>query len=230
MLPSYENWHDHQELGFEGPDLANKQHKEILAQVLEIKAESICNLGDGRFSVQSVTDSLCMYSVELGAKSCDCLDWPRIQLCKHVAAAAHYFRDSNLQIEATTYIPKTVPPIRGSSLGVQSDGSAASIVENVIAVSRAFLDDSMPLSPATVRSLQLVESHLTAVVRVSQSAESPLLDKVPILPNQGTWAQTAEQMGAMHKQRRPRPTTSSSPPPPPCNRTYWGTQLQEIVC
>jgi hypothetical protein len=158
MLPSYENQHNHQELGFEGPDLADKQHKEILTQVPEIKAESICNLGNVQFSIQSVTDSLCMYSVELGAKSCDCPDWPRVQLCKHVAATTHYFRDSNLQIEATTYIPKTVPSIQESSLGAQSDGSTASIVENVIVISRAFLDDGTPLSPMTVRSLQLVES------------------------------------------------------------------------
>lgn len=65
-------------------------------------------------------------------------------------------------------------------------------MENVIAVSKAFLDDGVPSSPATVRSLQLVESHLTAIVRNSQSSADPLPDKDVIPPNQGTWAETAK--------------------------------------
>ena len=106
-------------------------------------------------------------------------------------------------------------PIREVSLGAQSDGSSAtSIVENVIAVSKAFLDDGVPSSPVTVRSLQLVESHLTAVVRNSQSSADPLPNKDAILPNQGTWAETAEQMGVTCKRKRPHPTTASSPDPP----------------
>jgi hypothetical protein len=226
MLPSYENLHDRQELGFEGPDLANKRHKEILTRMPEIKAESICNLGDGKFSVQSVTHSSHTYSVELGAKSCDCPDWPRVQLCKHVAAVAHYFGNG---IEAMTHTRETVRPIRESSMGAQSDGSnAASIVENVIAVSRAFLDDGTPSSPGTVRSLQLVESHLTAIVQNSQSAEDPLPEKVVIPPNQGTWAETAKRMGAMRKQKRPHPTTSSSPDPPPATELIGALNRKKL--
>lgn len=213
LLPSYANRHDRQELGFDGPDLANKRRQEILARTPEIKAESIRNLGDDQFSVQSAMHSSRLYSVELGAQSCDCPDWPRVQFCKHVAAVAHHFGNSDQQIEA---ISQTVKPIREVSLGAQSDGSSAtSIVENVIAVSKAFLDDGVPSSPATVRSLQLVESHLTAVVRNSQSSADPLPDKDIIPPNQGTWAKTAERMGATRKRKRPRPTTVSSPDPPP---------------
>lgn len=213
LLPSYANRHDRQELGFDGPDLANKRRQEILTRTPEIKAESIRNLGDDQFSIQSATHSSRLYSMELGAQSCDCPDWPRVQFCKHVAAVAHHFGNSDQQIEA---ISQTVKPIREVSLGAQSDGSSAtSIVENVIAVSKAFLDDGVPSSPATVRSLQLVESHLTAVVWNSQSSADPLPDKDIIPPNQGTWAETAERMGATRKRKRPRPTTASSPDPPP---------------
>ena len=217
MLPSYENRHNRQKLGFDGPDLANKRRTEILVRAPELKVESICNLGDDQFSVQSVTHSPRTYSVELRAQSCNCPDWPRVQLCKHVAAVAHYF-GGNQQIDAKIETLKTVKPNwdREGSLGAQSDGSsAASIVENVIAVSRAYLDDGAPSSPATVRSLQMVESHLSAIVRTSQP-ESPLPDKVVLPPNQGTnWAETAQRMGATRKRRRPHPTTTSSPDPPP---------------
>ena len=66
LLPSYANRHDRQELGFDGPDLANKQRQEILARTPEIKAESIRNLGDDQFSVQSAMHSSRLYSMELG--------------------------------------------------------------------------------------------------------------------------------------------------------------------
>ena len=161
MLPSYENCHNRQKLGFDSPDLANKWHTEILTCTLELQVKSICNLGDDQFSVQSVTHSTHTYSMELRAQSCNCPDWPRVQLCKHIAAIAHYF-SGNQQIVLKSIEPK---PDREGSLGAQSNGSsAASIVENVIAVSRAYLDDGAPSSPATVRSLQLVESHLSAIV------------------------------------------------------------------
>ena len=218
MLPSYENKHDRQVLGLEGDNLGTKRRKEILARMPEINAESIQDLGDDKFSVQSSTDSSRTYSVELGLQSCDCPDWPRIRLCKHLAAAAHYFGNGDLQIEPA---PKTAQPIREGSLGAQSDaGSAASIVENVIAVSRAFLNDGAPSSPATVRSLQMVESHLTAVVHISRSQEDPLPDKENLPPNQDTWAETAERMGAKRKRRSP--PTGSSPEPPPSARELIG--------
>ena len=60
----------------------------------------------------------------------------------------------------------------------------------------------------------MVETHLTAVVQNSRSSESPLPDKEDIPPNQGTWAETAERMGAKQQRKRHRPTTTTSPKPP----------------
>ena len=96
-------------------------------------------------------------------------------------------------VDAAT--PKMAQPTGGPDAG--SDASAASILENVISVSRAFLSDCVPSSPGTVHSLHIVESHLTAVIQHSHSLESPLPDKEAIPPNQhNTWAETAERMGA----------------------------------
>jgi len=105
MLPSYAIQHVHQELGFKGLNLASKRHKELLVQTLEMNAKSICKLGDNQFNVQS-TQAACMYLVKLGTWSCDCPDWPRVQLCKHVTAIAHFFRNSDQKIELD--VPKTV--------------------------------------------------------------------------------------------------------------------------
>ena len=58
MLPYYETRHNSQELGFDGSNLAQKRHKEILARPLEVPAESIRTQGDSDcYYVQSVTET-----------------------------------------------------------------------------------------------------------------------------------------------------------------------------
>ena len=181
----------------------------------EMNAKSVCDLGDDQFYMQSVTHSLCRYLVRLGTQSCDCTDWPRVQLCKHVTAIAHFFGNGDQQMGAVVdTVPETVQPIWESLVGDQSDTSAKSILENVIAISRELLNDGAPSSPEMVRNLQMVETHLTAVVHNSRSSESPLLEKDAIPPNQGTWTKTTERMGAKRQWRRPCPTIASSPEPP----------------
>ncbi len=158
-----------------------------------MNAKSICDLGDDQFYMQSVTHSLRRYLVGLGTQSCDCADWPRVWLCKHITTVAHFFGNGDQQMGAVIdTVPETAQPIRESSVGDQSDMSAKSILENVIAVSRELLNDGAPSSPETVRNLQMVETHLTAVVHNSRSSESPLPEKDAIPPNQGTWTETAE--------------------------------------
>ena len=83
---------------------------------------------------------------------------------------------------------------------VHSDTTAASILENVLSVSKEFLSNSVPSSLGTVSSLHLVEAHLSVVVQSSCSSESLLPDKEVIPPNQHTWTKTAQQMGAQLSQ------------------------------
>ncbi len=148
MIPSYAIQHVRQELGFEGLNLAGKHRKEILARTPEINAESICDLGDDQFNVQSITDSTRTYLVNLSTQSCGCPDWPRVQLCKHLTAVTHFFgRDEQIVLDV---VPKTVQPIQEGLVGACSDASAVSILENVIAISRAFLNDGALLSPEMV--------------------------------------------------------------------------------
>lgn len=220
MIPSYAIHHVRQELGFEGLNLADKRRKELLARTPEINASCICTLGDDQFKVQSATISSRIYLVNLSTESCDCPDWPRIQLCKHVAAVAHFFGNGHRQIDVK--VPPCARPIRDGSANAETSAAqvcATDILENVIAVSKALLSDGELLSPETVRSLQMVESHLTSIVHCSPSSESPsespLPEKENIPPNQGnTWTETATRMGAKRQRRRPRPATASSSEPP----------------
>ena len=210
MLPDYVARHNSQDLGFKGSDLAEKRRGQLRARAPEMDADSIHSLGGDRFHVQSATDSLRKYLVDLGNQSCDCPDWPKVRLCKHVSAVHHFFGHSDLQ---PVGCPKTPPPNGEVSPDIRSDGAAtATILENVINVSRGALSDGVPSSTDTVRSLRAVEAHLTAVVRSTRSSESLLPDQEQIPPNQrgSMWAETAKRMGAT--QRRKRSRTTPEPP------------------
>ena len=144
-------------------------------------ANSIHSLGGDCFHMQSAMDSLHKYLVDLGNQSCDCPDWPKVRLCKHVSAVHHFFGHSDLQ---PVGCPKTPPPNGEVLPDVHSDGAAtATILENVINVSRGALSDGVPSSMDTIQSLQAVEAHLTAVVHSTCSLESLLLDQEQIPPN-----------------------------------------------
>ena len=111
MLPYYETCHNSQELGFDGSNLAQKRRKEILAKSLEVPAESICAQRDSdQYYMQSVTDLSRTYLVKLSDKSCDCPDWPRVWLCKHVAAVSHFFETVELTFETVDLSIETVNP------------------------------------------------------------------------------------------------------------------------
>src|SRR6266702_802861 len=216
MLPHYQACHDGQEVGFNGSNLAQKRHKEILVRTLEMNADSIRILGDNCYYMQSEADTSREYLVGLSEQSCDCLDWPRVQLCKHITAVAHFFENGNQLVELaadTGATPKTVQPVESEHPpDVRRDSTVASILENVINVSKEFLSDGVPKSLGTVWSLHSVEEHLTPIVQNSRSLESLLPDKEAIPPNQHTWTETAQRMGAQ-RWKRPRPTTTSSPEP-----------------
>ena len=81
----------------------------------------------------------------------------------------------------------------------------------MISISRDFLSDSLPSSPRTVQSLQLVELHLAAIIQHTQSSKSLLPDWEYLLPNQHTRTQTTEQIGANFC-KRPWLTNPSSTP------------------
>ena len=181
-----------------------------------MSTDTIRSLGNGCFYVRSATDSAKMYLVDLskdssadmsksylidhGKEFCDCLDWPRVWLCKHIAATAHFFAATPDTQVALEPVPKHSP---SAPLAVSpaSDASAVPILENLISVSKELLSDGLPSSPGMVRSLWLVESHLTAIAQSSRTSQSPLPDRETLPPVQRTWTETAEQMGAKHRKR-----------------------------
>jgi hypothetical protein len=114
---------------------------------------SIHNLSNrDHFSVESATDSTWRYLVNLGNQSCDCPDWPKVRLCKHIAAIDHFHGHNYQQIgEEEVVLPKTPPPnLPNLDMHSNVGAATASILQNVILVSRDTLNDGVPSSTETV--------------------------------------------------------------------------------
>jgi hypothetical protein len=151
------------------------------------------------------------YLIANGKDSCDCLDWPRVHLCKHIAAIVHFSPEAATPEAATPEARVPIPEVQWESSShdksLASSESAAPILENLISKSRDFLSNG-PSSPGTVRSLRMVELHLLAVIQNSQASQSSLPDRESLPPNQRTWTETTKQMGAKRR-KRPHPTNTS---------------------
>ena len=159
----YKTCHNSQELRFEGSNLAQKCCKQILARSPEVPVESIHVQEDrDRYYMQSVMDPLCTYQVKLCDKSCDCPDWPRVWLCKHVTTISHFFETVELTFETVKLVinssrtPETInlavaPVELEDSADSHSNASAMAILESVISVSKEFLSNGTPSPPDTVR-------------------------------------------------------------------------------
>src|SRR5260370_15518702 len=74
-----------QERGMEGAHLAETRHRQILTRAPKTPLENIRKNDDLHFDVQS-SNSNKIYKVNLGTTSCDCRDFPRIRIGKHIAA------------------------------------------------------------------------------------------------------------------------------------------------
>ncbi len=178
----------------------------------EMNAESIRELGSDRFHVQSVMDPLRSYHVDLGNDSCECLDWLRIQFCKHVATVVHFFGHSHQHIGALEItVPTIAPSTWEDSPDTHSNTSTSLILGDMISTSMDYLNDEVLLTSKTNRSFEMIRAHLNATVHNSHASGSPLPDQESIPPNQRTWTETAEQMGAK-RQKRPWSSTTSPEP------------------
>lgn len=99
VVPYFQAKHRRQEWGFEGPTLELQRCKQIDLDARSISEDHIESLDDeDQYSVQSQSDSACVYLVDLEAYTCDCLSYPLISYCVHLAAVQlHYYEDFELQ-------------------------------------------------------------------------------------------------------------------------------------
>jgi hypothetical protein len=89
--PYYLNQHKRQTIGFKGLDLAAVQQKEIKASTRDISPDSVLNFDLAHFHVTSQSHPGKFHVIDLIESTCDCMDFPRIHFCKHIAAIYVHF-------------------------------------------------------------------------------------------------------------------------------------------
>jgi hypothetical protein len=218
MLPSYEDHHKRQRLGMQGPDLAKKRRKQILARAPETPLEQIKEISQSRFEVQS-TSSEKIYEINILTYTCTCSDFPRIQLCKHVAATVHFFRgglgdglrpqapNNASASEAEPVVPKSPAQQEGPGNAGNAKTRASMIsTANDITCLALEIQEILVIAPANLemaKSLQMARSQLNAMrLGLNDNDGSWLPEKEQIGPNQLSWPPTATQMGVKCGKKR----------------------------
>ena len=83
-------------LGMKGPNLAEKCHQQILTRTPKISLDKIQKIDNSHFKVQSLNTNQ-YYDIDLVTTTCNCSDFPRICLCKHIAGIVHFFEGASLR-------------------------------------------------------------------------------------------------------------------------------------
>jgi len=183
MPEYYQHRHFRQEIGFESGNLAKKHKDTLLARTQTISGESITPLGDEKFHVVSQSFPGRKYVVDIRATICDCPDFPRIRLCKHLAAVQtqypHISTFRNLQ---------SIPPEICSQPQIPSH----------LAPSGSLSGEGLPVHHAPISG--------------SGTRSDALRKRDRLVPNANLWLATSQNMHVwISPKRRQRPAASALP-------------------
>jgi hypothetical protein len=211
--PDLEIRHKRQTLGMEGPNLADERRRQILRRAPETPVTKIQKIDDFRFEVQS-SRSLECHQIDLSTITCNCSDFPRISLCKHIAAVVHFFGGADLgprppgnagaSASESVAVAPSSPVQQDGSVGCADDGATASVISaanDMISLSQRLILKP-PCDPRFAKSLNLFRSKFNALVLSATAAGDGSLDFLDSLPekenfgpNQRSWPETASRMG-----------------------------------
>ena len=91
MVPYYQNRHERQTVGLEGPDLAGQRQWQLLSNARDTALDSIQQFDDITFHVASKSRPGSYYEIDLHRGACNCPDFLKIRYCKHLAAISVHF-------------------------------------------------------------------------------------------------------------------------------------------
>ena len=210
MVPYYQNRHERQSVGLDGPDLAGQRRRQLLAGARGTARDSIQQFDSQHFHVASQSRPGTYYEINLDQSTCNCPDFPRSRFCKHLAAINVHLphlcpKESSppidLKIGGTSDPPQCAPisEIRRTS---SPQESLQKLLQEIKLLSQQ-LDDKIvdlsdELAPAVMQAARSVKYSLTAAIASTQdSCAFPDKEKLP--PNQNSWAETAARMGAKRR-------------------------------
>jgi hypothetical protein len=198
FLPDLEMCHKWQELGMHGRDLAEQRRQQILRHAPETPLTQIRKINDLHFEVQS-SNSNKSYNIDLVTTTCSCSDFPRIRLCKHIAAMVHFFGGADLGPQPLDNAGSASEPVAPCS-PVQQDGSDDStavqtIINDIFSLLQGLVSKG-PSDPRIANSLDLLNTIRSGLNKLVFPAgdSSYLPEKENIAPNQHSWLETAARM------------------------------------
>src|SRR5258708_22570158 len=191
-------------------DLAKKCRQLILRCAPETPLTQIRKIDDLHFEVQS-SNSSNLYQINLVTTTCSCSDFPRIRLCKHIAAMMHFFGGVDLRPQPLINAGAFSSPVQRDSSITHMDNSAAipSIINDIFSLSQELVTKG-PSDPGianSLNSLQAIRSGLRGILLAGNGSHLP--EKENIGPNQCSWPETAARIGMKHVNKCPNGKVNS---------------------
>jgi len=202
FISDCQNWHKQQLVRLEGPDLEKAHCKQILESARNISPDSIHLVSNTEFLVTSESNLGHCYPIDLTQSTCDCKDFPRIQLCKHIAAINEHFPALRSKGSSFSKIPERMhnQDLPQSTPKPNADEERVVLLKDINVLCQqltALSDDATP----DLEALKTVKHSLKAVITLENGSRA-LPEKDNFNPNQKTWAEMAERMGAQKAPRR----------------------------
>ena len=215
MVPYYQNRHERQIVGLEGPDLAGQRQRQLMTGARGTTRDSIQQFDSTQFHVASESRPGAYYEINLDRSICNCPDFPRSRFCKHLAAINVHFPHlckqessfpSDTELGGLLYPPKRVlTPEVGRTSSPQE--SLQKLMQDIKSLSHQLDDKISDLTdesaPAVMEAIHSVKYSLTAAIASTQGSRA-LPDREDIPPNQNSWTETAERMGTKRAPKRHR--------------------------
>jgi hypothetical protein len=209
LVPYYQNRHERQTVGLEGPDLAGARRRQLLADARGTPSHSIQQFDSTHFHVASESQPGSYYEVDLNRPNCTCPDFPRSQFCKHLAAINIHFphlctKEKSLPLSEDVSDQSQHVPSSSSS----SQDCLEMLVKDVKALSLQLDDKIAELTeesvPTVMEIVRTVKYSLTTAIASTQNLRA-LPDKETVAPNQKSWTETAKRMGVKRGPRKRLP-------------------------
>jgi len=199
FISDCQNQHKRQLVRLEGPDLEEACRKQILESARNISLDSIHP--NTEFLIASESNPGHHYPIDLTQSTCNCKDFPRIQLCKHIAAINEHFPALRLKGSSFSEIPERMrnQDLPQSTPKPNADKEHVVLLKDINVLCQQLTALSNDATP-NLEALKTVKHSLKPVIALANRSQA-LPKKDDFNPNQKTWAKIAKCMGA---QKAPR--------------------------
>jgi hypothetical protein len=202
MVPYYQNRHERQAVGLDGPDLAGQRRRQLLARARGTSRDSIQQFDSTRFHVASESRPGAYYEIDLNRSVCNCPNFPRSRFCKHLGAINVHFphlcpKENNPPIDLGIGGASNAPQCTPSSDVCRSSNPQEKLqkLKREIKLLSQELDkiEEIPDESAVIEAFRSVKYSLTAAIASTQGSRA-LPNREVSPPNQNSWTETAERM------------------------------------